>query len=192
MAIFTALKRFLPYIGILKFNRSHANIIAFASKAIQCGAILFGFFGTLTFLLFDKEAVIGVKVQCFGGFATNCYFVALYLFYVMHGEKFVDLIKLIEKHIDERERKYARKMYKEKSAEVEAMTKKVETFIAASVLILIIPTTITCYLKYYVLNMGADSFKTFIPMLWVPRCLWGNFWKIWATHFFQRADFFCS
>lgn len=165
MAIFTELKRFLPYIGILKFNRSYANIFAFASKAVQCGAILFGFFGTLTFLLFDKEAVIGVKVQCLGGFATNCYFVALYLFYVMRGDKFVDLMKLIEKRVGDRERNYVRKMYEEKSAEVEAMTKKVETFIAASVLILIIPTTIACYLKYYVMNMGADSFKTFIPMM---------------------------
>lgn len=165
MAIFTELKRFLPYIGILKFNRSYANVFAFASKAIQFGAILFGFFGTLTFLLFDKEAVIGVKVQCFGGFATNCYFVALYLFYVVRGDEFLDLMKLIEKHINERERKFSRKMYKEKSIEVEAMTKKVETFIAASVLTLIIPTTIICYLKYYVMNKGADSFKTFIPML---------------------------
>lgn len=165
MAIFIEIKRFLRYIGLLELNLPYAHIIAIILQFATLITMILGTLPTFAYFLYEKDAVIGEKVQCVATTLAYFYVIVAFLIFCYRKDTFIGMIKTIEWKIHERERKYGRTVYREMSAEIGQLSAKVEFFMGGIVIpLLIIPTLLVSYFDYFVREKGEASFRIFTPM----------------------------
>lgn len=165
MQIFTELKRFLRYVGLLEFNTPNAHKIAIILQTIALLVQIIVLLPTMAFLLFDKDAVLGDRIQCLATFLSYAYCVLVFSIFLFRKQEFLGMITVLERTIDERNRKYVRTVYTEMNDEVEQLSVKVKIFVGGLVTpMLMTPPMVVSFFNYYVRDMGAESFRLFSPM----------------------------
>lgn len=164
MAIFVELKLFLRYLGLLEFDGRNAALIAIILQTCVLSAILCGTAASLGYIIME-ECTLGELIQCIGSSLALFYCGIVCVTFLFQKKRFLHMIDIIQAQIEERERKYGRTVYKQRSEEVEQLTIKVRYFInVALIALLIIPTSIVSYFNFYVKDKGPASFVLFAPM----------------------------
>lgn len=165
MEIFIELKRFLRYIGLLDFKSPNSHKISFFLQVIVILVLSVGLLPTLAFVQFNKDAILGERIQCLATFISYSYCLLTFAIILCRKDEFIGLITVLERTMNDRERHYARTVYKEMNAEVEQLSRRVKLFVCGVVTpLLMTPPMVISFFNYYVLDMGDESFRLFSPM----------------------------
>lgn len=164
MAIFMELKRFLRYLGFIDFDGPYAHLYAIFSKIFIIFTILGGIGMQAGYFILEENLTISKQIQCVVGIIGDLYCVVIFFTFSTQTKLFLDIIDVIEKRIEERERKFNRPIYKMRCDQVEFLTVMVRMLLIGLIIaMLVVPTTIYSYFNYYVNDMGEDSFFQAFP-----------------------------
>lgn len=159
MELFIELKRFLRYLGFIEFDGPYARLYAILSKICIIIIIIGGIGMQAGYFILEKNLTISKQIQCIVGIIGDLYCVVVFFTFTTQTKLFLDIMEVIEKRIDERERKFNRPIYKLRCDQVEYLTVILRMFLIGIIIVmLVVPTSIYSYFNYYVNGMGEESF----------------------------------
>lgn len=165
MAIFKTLKQYVRFLGILKFDKPHAQAIRIVLNIIVFVGVCGAFLTTTAHLFLEKNSSLEKQVQSGAAAVSYLYCIVLAITIWNEKQQLFDMIDDIESQIEDRERKYGRTIYKEAIASVETLTIGLIIFlhVILTTVMGILPAMAVSYYNYYVRDMGEASFIESVP-----------------------------